>query len=343
MRAIRLVAPGRPLEEAVSPNPDPGPGEVLIEVRAAGICHSDAHYRQGSPSPRELPRTLGHEISGVVTATGPGVSRVALGARVAVNYVLHCGTCPECRRGQENHCPSVGMIGSSRDGGHAELVVVPERNVLPIPESLSFPQAAVMMCSTATAYHALRLAGLASGESVCLLGFGGLGLSALLVARAIGPHFVLAVDRVPEKLAAAARLGAHPLEASPDLAAALLSATEGRGVDVVLDFAGRPQTTEAALQSLARRGRLVAVALSNEPVAVRPYRDLIGGEARLLGCNDHLTSELGELITLARNGSLDLSPAITRTVPLEAAAINQALDEMDAGTPHFRTVVVPSR
>src|SRR5688500_776910 len=99
MRAIRLVAPGQPLKERHEPRPDPGPEEVLLEVRAAGICHSDGHYRQGRPCPGELPRTLGHEISGVVTATGPGVTRVAPGARVAVNYVLHCGTCPDCLRG----------------------------------------------------------------------------------------------------------------------------------------------------------------------------------------------------------------------------------------------------
>jgi D-arabinose 1-dehydrogenase-like Zn-dependent alcohol dehydrogenase len=235
------------------------------------------------------------------------------------------------------------MLGSSRDGGYADYIVVPARNALPIPEALPFEQAAVMMCSTATAYHALRLANVARGEAVCVLGFGGLGVSAVQLAGLLEAGHVLVVDRVPAKLEAAAGFGAQAVPADGDLEAALRGATQGRGVDVVLDFVGRTATTRAALDALAPGGRLVSVALSSDPLTLDPYRDLIGRELRVLGSNDHLTSELRELIALAERGALDLGAAVTRTLPLEAVAVNQVFDEIAAQTAHFRSVIVPGR
>jgi D-arabinose 1-dehydrogenase-like Zn-dependent alcohol dehydrogenase len=344
LRAIQLISTGAPLEERELPLPVPGEGEVLIEVQAAGICHSDVHYRAGSPSPKVLPRTLGHEVAGVIEDVGPGVDEDLMpGTPVAVNYVLHCGRCTPCRNGRENHCTSVGMLGSSRDGGYAEYIVVPARNALPIPAELPFDQAAIMMCSTATAYHALRLAAVTRGEAVCVLGFGGLGVSAVQLAGLLEAGHVFVVDRVPAKLEAAAGFGAQAVPAQGDLTQALHAATNGRGVDVVLDFVGHGATTRAALDALAHGGRLVSVALSSEPFTLDPYRDLIGRERSVLGSNDHLTSELRDLIAYAARGALDLGAAITRTLPLEAAAINPVLDEIAAHTAHFRSVIVPER
>ena len=336
-----MIAAGAPLEERDLPLPVPAAGEVVVEVRAAGICHSDVHYRAGAPCPKILPRTLGHEIAGVVSAVGLEVVSLRAGDRVAVNYVLHCGECALCRAGRENYCPSVGMIGSSRDGGYADHVLVPARNLLPIPDTLPFEPAAIMMCSTATAFHALRLAGLASGEIVCVLGFGGLGLSALSLARVLQAGLVVVVDRVADKLVTARAMGARTVDAGPPVAERIREAAGGRGVDVVLDFVGHAATTQAALSALAHGGRLVSVALSRERLAIDPYVDLIGREVRILGCNDHLTSELRELIDLAGSGVLDLSRAVTRTVPLSAAAINGVFDEIETETSHFRTVISP--
>ncbi|HEY8847968.1 MAG TPA: alcohol dehydrogenase catalytic domain-containing protein [Thermoanaerobaculia bacterium] len=159
MRAVRLLRFGAPLVDSEISDRHPGQGEVRVEIRAAGICHSDAHYRAGRGH-LTLPLTLGHEIAGVTDS----------GERVAVHYLL----------------PDGSMFGKEVDGGYAETIVVPRDNLIPIPDQVPFEQAAVMMCSTATAYHALRLASLQPGESLAILGFGGLGASAVQLARLLG-------------------------------------------------------------------------------------------------------------------------------------------------------------
>jgi len=327
MRAVRLVQFNAPFEEQQIDESVPRDGEVVVNIRAAGICHSDAHYRAGRSSVA-LPLTLGHEIAGEVAGTGE---------RVAVHYLLSCGVCDRCRRHGEQFCERGAMIGKERDGGYAEQIVVPARNLVRIPDNVSFEAAAIMMCSTATAYHAMRLADLRDGESLAILGFGGLGASALQLARGAT---VFAVDVVPEKLAAAKPLGAIPVNASASLYEQVMDLTRGRGVDVALDFAGNVATTSAALRALAPGGRLMIVAINLPRIDFDPYRDLLARERRIIGCSDHLYTELVELMDMASRGDLDLSRAITRTVPLDAAAINAIHDEMDRGTTiHLRTVI----
>jgi D-arabinose 1-dehydrogenase-like Zn-dependent alcohol dehydrogenase len=339
MRSIRLIEPAAPLEERDLPDPRPMPDEVVVEIRAAGICHSDAHYRAGRGRVA-LPRTLGHEIAGLVIETGPGVTNLSVGDRVAVHYLVSCGTCVECARGGEQFCLRGEMFGKERDGGFAERIAVQARNAVLIPPEIPLDTAAVMMCSTATVYHALRLASLRPDESVAIIGFGGLGVSALQCARALGARSVAAIEVVPEKLQAAAVLGAIPIDGRcDDLAVELKRAAGGRGVDVVLDLVGAATPRLAALQSLAPGGRLLLVALGPQPFTFDPYADLLTRERRIIGCSDHLLSELPELMDLARRGDIDPSSAITRRVPLDAPAINQVLDDLDRGTSHLRTVV----
>jgi len=342
MRAVQLITTGRPLEDREIALPAPGPGEVRVRVAAAGICHSDAHYRRGGPSLGPLPQTLGHEVAGVVDAVGEGATSLAPGDRVCLHYLVTCGSCSACRRGGEQFCPQAQMIGKDRDGGFAEHIVVPARNAIPIPEPVSFEHAAVMMCSSATAWHALMKSRLRPGESVAVFGVGGLGVSALQLADVFGAGTVYAVDRVPAKLALAERLGAVPVDAGPahaDPVAALMAHTDGRGVDVALDLVGRPETIAAAVKCLGVQGRAVLVGIGEAPFAVDPYRDILGKEAEIIGCSDHLHGEIGSVLGLAARGRLDLSAAVTRTVPLEAAAINAALDALEAGTEGVRTVV----
>jgi propanol-preferring alcohol dehydrogenase len=302
MHAVRLTHTNAPLVDVTLDEPVAGAGEVLIEIRAAGICHSDAHYRAGRGSVA-LPLTLGHEIAGVVVGTG---------ARVAVHYLIDADT----------------MIGKERDGGYAERVVVPAANAVPIPEGVPFEEAAVMMCSTATAWHALRLSRIRRGESLAILGFGGLGVSALQLARVLGVETIYAIDVVPEKLALAERMGAIPASAPPE-------------ADVVLDFAGHPPATSAALRALRFGGRLMVVAINLRSLEFDPYRDVLARERHIIGCSDHTREELVEVLDLAARGAIELSSAITRRVPLRADAINEALDDIDRGTPHLRTVIVP--
>jgi propanol-preferring alcohol dehydrogenase len=233
------------------------------------------------------------------------------------------------------------MIGKHRDGGYAEYIVTPARSVFPLPEEIPFEQGAVMMCSSATALHALRKGRLAAGESVAVFGAGGLGMSAIQLARALGSLRVFAVDLDAGRLALAERLGAAPVDArAVDPAVEIKRLNGGRGVDVALDFVGIPATLRPAIASLAPFGRAVAVGLGDQPVPIYPYGEIINREAEIIGCSDHLASEIPLLTELVRRGSLDLAPVVTDVIPLDAGAINAALDRLERyGAGGVRTVI----
>jgi 2-desacetyl-2-hydroxyethyl bacteriochlorophyllide A dehydrogenase len=285
--------------------------------------------------------TLGHEISGVVAQVGDLVSGWRPGDRVCLHYLATCGHCPYCHQGTEQFCVSGQMIGKQRDGGYAEFIVVPARSVFPLPDAIPFEQGAVMMCSSATAFHALRKGRLAAGETVAIFGAGGLGMSAIQLARALGALRVFAVDLDAGRLALAERLGAAPVDAqAADPAVEIKRLNGGRGVDVALDFVGIPATLRPAIASLAPFGRAVAVGLGDQPVPIYPYQEIINREAEIIGCSDHLASEIPLLTELVRRGALDLAPVVTDVIPLDAAAINAALDRLERyGAGGVRTVI----
>src|SRR5213594_2111349 len=233
MRAVRLIQLGKPLEDAEAPLPEIGPSEVLVRVAACGICHSDAHYRAGISPIDPLPVTLGHEVAGRVETVGREVHHISLKSRVYVHYLVSCGCCDFCRRGHEQFCAEGQMIGKHRDGGYAEFIKVPARNVFVLPDEIPFEHGAIMMCSSATALHALNKARLKSGETVAIFGFGGLGYSALHLARAFDCGEIYVVDINRAKLATAATLGGIPIDATAgDPVQPILDATSGKGVDL---------------------------------------------------------------------------------------------------------------
>jgi len=341
MRAVRLVEYGRPLELADMPVPGLGERDVLVRVRAAGVCHSDAHYRAGIPQV-PLPLTLGHEIAGTIEQVGAEVSGLKAGDRVCLHYVVSCGDCHFCRRGSEQFCPHFQMLGNNRDGGYAEFVAVPARNAFLLPDEIPFEHGAIMMCSSATCYHALRKSRLAPGESVAVFGVGGLGLSAIQLAKACGAGDVYAVDTNQAKLDLAWSLGAIPVNATKgDAVEEIFRLTAGAGVDVALELIGLPMTIEQAVQVLAIFGRAVLVGITESAIRVEPYRQLIGKEAEIIGVADHLAQEIPSLLDMARRRLLDLSEAVTDTIPLEAGAINEALDSLEHFGYGFRTVITP--
>ena len=342
MKAVRLVRVGAPLEMRDTPVPRVGPGDVLVRVRAAGICHSDAHYRAGTSPVRPLPMTLGHEVSGIVERVGDSVTGLAPGDRVCLHYNITCGSCVYCASGHEQFCPTCLMIGHYTDGGYAELIAVPARNALRLPEEIPFPQGATLMCASATAYHALRKSGLAAGESAAIIGVGGLGMSAVQFARYFGAMDVFAVDIREESLKLAAGYGAIPVNArSCDPVEEIKRLTKDRGVDVAVEMLGRAKTMQQAVRCLAPLGRAVIVGIGGEPLALDTYHEILGGEAQLIGCNDHLLSELPAVIELARRGVLDTTRVVTRTIPLDAAAINTTIDALENHGPGIRTLIVP--
>ncbi len=343
MKALRLTAVGSPIELHDIPMPATGAGDVLVRVRAAGICHSDAHYRSGRSPARPLPLVLGHEVAGVVERVGSSVESVKQGDRVCLHYLTTCGDCEQCSLGNEQFCATGSMLGHYRDGGWAEYIAVPAWNVVPLPDVIPFEHGAALMCSAATSFHALRKSRLQPGESLAVFGVGGLGMAAVQLARGFGASEVFAIDIDAAKLQHASELGAIPVDASrSDPVQALREQTGGKGVDVSLEVIGLPLTMQQAVKSLGVHGRAVIAGLAAHPLEVDTYRDLLGREAEIIGANDHLRSELVELVKLASDKTLDMSRVVRRTVPLEAAAVNEVLDQLDSYSAPERTVIVPA-
>ncbi|MCC6595205.1 MAG: zinc-binding dehydrogenase [Rhodanobacteraceae bacterium] len=342
MRCVQIVAVGAPLEAREVALPEPGPDEIRVRIEAAGICHSDVHYRAGTASIARVPITPGHEIAGRVDALGAGVDGLTEGARVALHYLVSCGRCDYCARGLEQFCRRGRMLGKHLDGGYAQDVVAPARNAVPIPDTVATAAAAIMMCSSSTALHALRKARTSAGDRVAVFGAGGLGMSAVQLARAFGALEVYAIDIDASKLAAAARHGAIPIDpAAGAPAQQLRERTAGHGVDVALEFAGLPATQQQAVASLAVHGRAALAGITRHSFAVDSFHDVINREAEIIGVSDHLHSELGTLMEFTRRGLLDLDSVISEHIALDADAINAQLDALAAQRASTRCVITP--
>jgi len=342
MKAVRMVAVGQPLQMHEIPIPEVGERDILVRVHAAGICHSDAHYRAGRSPVRPLPMTLGHEVAGVVERVGAPVTRVKVGDRVCLHYNVTCGDCYHCSTGNEQFCSSGLMLGHYTDGGYAEYIAVPARNAIPLPDEIPFEQGATLMCASATSFHALRKSRLRAGETVAVFGVGGLGMSAIQLARAFGALDVFAVDIHQEKLDLAAQYGAIPVNArNVDPVAEIRRLTHGQGVGVSLELIGLSQTMRQAVQCLGVMGRAVIAGIGDRPLEIDTYRELLGNEAEIIGSNDHLLQELPLLVDMARRRVLDTTRVVARVIPLDADAINQTLDALEQFEGGVRTVIVP--
>ncbi|GAA2304604.1 zinc-dependent alcohol dehydrogenase family protein [Nonomuraea roseoviolacea subsp. roseoviolacea] len=258
MKALVFTAPGV-VEPRDIPEPDVGPGEVLVHVVTSGICGSELHGVR-TPGFRVPPLVMGHEFAG----------RTDDGRAVAVNPILSCGTCDVCAAGLRNVCRNRRMIGVHRPGGFAERVAVPAGAVVPLPGGLGWTAAGVVE-PAANAVHAWRLAGRPSGARIGVLGAGAIGLTCLQVALSGGAASVEVADRSPERLAIASRLGAATT--GPELTGEY---------DVVFDAAGVAATREQSLARLRPGGTAVWLGLA-DPVAGYDARDLVRGEKRVLG------------------------------------------------------------
>ncbi len=342
MRALHIVEPGRPLLAAEVPTPEPAPGEVLVRVAAAGICRTDVHYRRGPHTVHRFPMTPGHEIAGVIEAVGAADDEGRVGERVGIHYQTSCGTCRRCGNGREQFCADGEMIGRSRHGGYAEYVTVPARNAYTVPDAVDLQHASVMMCSSATSFHAIDLGRLVAGERVAILGCGGLGMSAIQIALAKGASQVYAVDLDPAKLDTAQALGALPIDArAGDVPDMLLQLTGGEGIDLALELVGTETTIRQAVDVLGVGGRAVIAGLGDIAIELAPFRQLVMREAEIIGVADHLGSDIPELFALAAGGQLVLDRIVTSCVPLDAAAVNDAMDRLESFGEGIRTIIVP--
>lgn len=342
MKAVQLVKIGQPVEMVEIPIPEVGANDVLVKVKAAGICHSDAHYRAGASPVRPLPMTLGHEVAGVVEDVGEAVAGLGPGDRVCLHYMVTCGNCEYCNMGSEQFCTSGSMIGKYQPGGYAEFISLPARSAFKLPDEIPFDQAAIMMCSSSTSYHALKKARLKAGETVAVFGVGGLGMSAVQLAFAMGATQVFGVDLNADKLALAEGYGATPINAGQvDSVEEIKGQTNGKGVNVVLELIGLPVTMRQAIESVGVFGRIAFVGINEETIEIDPYVELLGKEAEIIGVSDHLASEIPSLIEYARTGKLDLSKVISHTIPLDVDAINETFDQLDNYSHAGRVVITP--
>lgn len=342
MKAVRLVKVGQPLEMHDIPVPEVGPQDVLVKVKAAGICHSDAHYRAGVSPVRPLPMTLGHEVAGVVEQVGESVAGLQAGDRVCLHYMVTCGNCEYCNMGSEQFCTSGSMIGKYRPGGYAEFISLPARSVFKLPEEIPFEQGAIMMCSSATSFHALQKARLKAGETVAIFGVGGLGMSAVQLAYAMGALQVFGVDLSTDKLALAEEYGAIPINAGQvNVVEEIQHLTHGKGVNVALELIGLPITMRQAIECVGVFGRIAFVGINEKTIEINPYVELLCKEAEIIGVSDHLAKEIPNLIDFVRSDKLDLSRVITQKIPLDVDAINEIFDQLEAYSHSGRVVIMP--
>ena len=342
MRAARLHRIGEELKMDEVPIPQIGPNEVLVDVKASGICGSDLHYRNGVSPVGKLPITLGHEIAGVIAEVGNRIEGVVEGDRVCVHYLIACGDCVYCNMGKENLCEKYQMIGKHVDGGFAEYIKVPVRNVLKLPESISFEQGAIIGCAVSTAFHALRRARIKEGDTILIYGAGGVGLHTVqLASKIFGAGKLITADISKEKLEIAKKMGADEVinVAEEDPAARIKEMTDGKLVDVAIETIGLKKTIEKAIDCVGKAGRMVTVGIGSESIQVAPYKAIIGKEMEIIGSNDHLKHEVAELIELAKLGKIDLSKSVTHTLSLDE--VNQGMEilEKKIGNP-IRVVVI---
>jgi D-arabinose 1-dehydrogenase-like Zn-dependent alcohol dehydrogenase len=316
----------------------PGPGEVLIRLRAAGVCHTDLHLVDGVPDSPSLPLVPGHEIAGDIAAVGSDVTRPVPGERVAAYYYDGCGECGWCREGLENLCRAAkSKWGFNADGGFAEYVCVPARCALPIPEGLSYAEAAVLGCSGTTAVHVVEsIADVRQGETVVVIGAGGVGLASIQVACAAGAT-VIAVDPDADSRAAAVKVGAadaiDPGQAPPD---EQLRALMPEGCDVIVDTVGSDATPRQAIAMVRPRGRVVLVGYTGRAAGI-DVAEVVTREVRVYGSVGATLDEARRTFELAARNLL--RPVLADTYPLERA--DEALTRLRGGRVTGRLVLEP--
>ena len=312
MKAGRINVSTREFSVVDIPIPKPKPGEVLIRVKAAGVCLSDVHFLDGTLKPGYLKSefvTLGHEVAGVIEVLGDGIHTYNVGDRVIVIA------------GERNDRGAISTLGFDYDGGYAEYVVAKAGLLVKIPDSLGFDQAAIIPDAVSTPWAAITsTAGMKAGESVAVFGIGGLGFHAVQLLSLVGCR-TIAIDPRPEAREKALEIGSSQAFDPSDPAL-----KEFRGLNAAFDFAGVTPVRKQALSLLGEGGRLVIVGIANEPIVIPNDMAFTYMRTQILGHYGSEKHHTQELVNLVANGKLDLSKSITKQMPLSEAAL--ALDHL---------------
>ena len=332
MKAAVLHKAGAPLVVEEIDKPQPGPGEILVQVKACGVCHTDLHLAAGEWRLPKLPLVLGHEAAGVVEAVGAGVKNFKTGDRAGIPWIYStCGECEFCASDREPLCPAIVVTGFMVDGGFAEYVKVPASHAVAVPPELSFADAAPLYCAALTAYRALKISGARVGETVVVWGVGGLGHYAVQIARASGAR-VVAVDVAPAQLELARQLGADvALDASREKPIDIIRGMGG--AHVVVNFVCSQETITQSFGALRRAGTLVLVGLPPGDFTL-PIRGSVAKGIRVLTSAVGTRQDLRDVLALAASGKIK---TVAETIRLED--INGAFERMRARTISGRLVV----
>ena len=336
MKAAVLKDFGAPLAIEELPTPTPADDEVLIQVEACGVCHSDLHIIDGDlPAFRAAAKQAlipGHEAVGRVVARGKSVANLEIGQRVGVAWLYQsCGECEQCREGNENLCRKGVITGLMVDGGYAQYMRAKASHAVPVPDSLGPQESAPLFCAGVTVYRALKNAGTAPGQRVAVFGVGGLGHLAVQIAASMGAE-VIGLDVSPDKLALATELGAARAIDAAD-PQALKALAKAGGVHVAVVTSAAKAAFDAALVVLRPTGTLAVVGLPAEPLTFAALA-LVGREIRVIGSAVGTRDDLRAVLALAAAGKLRCS---TEAQPLDR--INQVLDRMRRGGIYGRVVL----
>jgi L-iditol 2-dehydrogenase len=342
VKAVLFYAPGDIRFEETA-RPTAGPGEVVVEIKAALTCGTDLKtYKRGHPVLiKETPSVFGHELAGVIAELGPSVEGLAIGQRVVAANSAPCGRCFHCQRERPSLCEDLGLL----NGAYAEYVTIPtrivEKNLLPIPDGVTFRQAALTE-PLACAIHGIERSRIKLGDSVCVIGHGPIGLMLTRLAKLKGAR-VIVVGRNPFKLEKARQFGAHDLvdiTAVPDPVAAVRELTlGGRGVDVAIEAVGLPETWEQAI-AMARPGGLVNLfggCKSGTHIKVDTRR-LHYEELEIIGVFHHTPYYVRSALSLITSGQIDADALITHEMGLEK--LEQALQLMSRGDT-LKVAIIP--
>lgn len=305
--------------------PQPGPGEVLVEVGAAGICAGDMYIYLGKNPYSSYPQIGGHEIAGIVKHVGSAVAELEPGTPVVVEPFMSCGSCYPCRVGKSNCCARLQIIGIHTPGGYADYVVAPAPLVHPIPAGLSLPFASFAE-PVAIGVQACRRGQVSADELVLVLGCGPIGLAVIEVARARGAR-VLAADVLPARRDFVAQLGAEPLEAGEGLVQSIMDRTGGEGAAVVIEATGNPRAMEQTVDLVAAGGRIVIVGLVKQGLQVSfPALDFTRKEMTVVGSRASVNC-FPESLSLLANGSITFPRVATEFSLWEAPSVFATLAE----------------
>ena len=350
MKAAQIVAPKEPLQLKDLEIPKPNESEVVVKVKAVGVCHSDLHlwdggYDAGSGSFMKatdrgvkFPVTPGHEVVGTVTQTGNSVKDIKVGDEVLVYPWIGCGVCPACKVENENLCDAPRSLGVFQNGGYAEYVLIPHFKYLIKISGIDLEGAASLACSGLTAFTAVKKANMNAGEFLVIIGAGGLGLMGVQIAKAITKSTIICADLDDNKLAAAKKLGAdHTINSKdPEAVQKIISICNNKGAECIIDFVNAPATVKMGLSLLRKRGNLILVGL-------------FGGSAELVlptiplkaitiqGAYTGNYKSLVELVELAKKGVIN--PIISKRYSL--VDVNTALGDLKQGKIIGRAVMNP--